>query len=142
MNMVIGFDEQTPAEVSFRGERVNHKNTLGVLVVAVVVALGALGLWFYEHSQLQAARTRVAADRDTAERGPGNLKRTAGGAVHGEGLWDLGILPCEDSARRRAEACGHEAEARQPRGEQHGDRDVDQGVRAEREDARVCGGGG
>ena len=45
--------------LGFRGERVNHKNNLGLLLVAVVVAAGALGLVFYERSQLQEARTRV-----------------------------------------------------------------------------------
>jgi hypothetical protein len=59
MSMVIGFDEPAPSAVSFAGERVNHKNALILLVVALVVAIGALGLWFYERSALQEARTRV-----------------------------------------------------------------------------------
>ena len=37
----------------------NHKNTIGLLVVALVVAALALGLAFYERSQLQEARSRV-----------------------------------------------------------------------------------
>jgi hypothetical protein len=57
--MVIGFEEQAPAAVTFRGERVNQKNILAFLAVAVVVAVGALGLLFYERLQLQEARTRV-----------------------------------------------------------------------------------
>jgi hypothetical protein len=61
MNTVIGYAERTPAAVSFRGERVNHKSILGLLVVAVVAAVGALGLMFYERSQLQDARARVVA---------------------------------------------------------------------------------
>jgi hypothetical protein len=61
MNMVIGFDEQAASAVSFRGERVNQKNIWGLLVVAVVVAAFALGILFYERSQLQEARTRVVA---------------------------------------------------------------------------------
>jgi hypothetical protein len=61
MSMVVGFDEQAPAAVTFRGERVNQKNVWGLLVVAVVVAVGALGLIFYERSQLQEARARVVA---------------------------------------------------------------------------------
>lgn len=45
--------------MSFRGERVNHKN---VWVVAIVVAAaGALGLAFYDHSKLQEARACVVA---------------------------------------------------------------------------------
>ncbi len=60
MSMVVGFDELEPAAVTFRGERVNHKYILGLLVVAVVVAVGALGFMFYERSQLQEARARVA----------------------------------------------------------------------------------
>src|SRR5580698_5082790 len=59
MSMVIGFEEQAPAAVTFRGERVNQKNILAFLAVAVVVAVGALGLLFYERLQLQEARTRV-----------------------------------------------------------------------------------
>jgi hypothetical protein len=59
MSMVIGFDEQAPAAVSLRGERVNLKSVLGLLVVAIVVAVGALGFLFYERSQLQEARTRA-----------------------------------------------------------------------------------
>src|SRR5579864_646247 len=62
MNTVIGYAERSNAGgVSFRGDRVNHKYPSGFLVVAVVVALGALGLLFYEHSQLQEARARVIA---------------------------------------------------------------------------------
>jgi hypothetical protein len=57
--MVIGFEEQAPAAVTFRGERVNQKNIWAFLAVAVVVAVGALGLLFYERLQLQEARTRV-----------------------------------------------------------------------------------
>jgi hypothetical protein len=59
MSMVIGFEEQAPAAVTFRGERVNQKNIWAFLAVAVVVAVGALGLLFYERLQLQEARTRV-----------------------------------------------------------------------------------
>jgi hypothetical protein len=58
MNTVIGYAERSPSAVSFRGERVNQK---GVLVVALVVAVGALGLVFYGNSQLQEASTRVVA---------------------------------------------------------------------------------
>jgi hypothetical protein len=61
MNRVIGFDEQAPAAVIFRGERVNHKNMMPWLVVALVVAVGALGLVFQERSAVQAARARVVA---------------------------------------------------------------------------------
>jgi hypothetical protein len=61
MNTAIGYAERSPPAVSFRGERVNQKNILGLLVVAVVVAAFALGLMFYERSQLQEARTRVVA---------------------------------------------------------------------------------
>lgn len=61
MNIVIGFDEQASSAVSFRGARVNHKNIWGLLVVALVMALGSLGLVFYEHSRLQEARTYVVA---------------------------------------------------------------------------------
>jgi hypothetical protein len=57
--MVIGFEEQAPSAVTFRGERVNQKNIWAFLAVAVVVAVGALGLLFYERLQLQEARTRV-----------------------------------------------------------------------------------
>jgi len=57
----MGFEEQAAATVSFRGERVNQKNIWGLLVVAVVVVAGALGLWFYERLQLQEARARVVA---------------------------------------------------------------------------------
>jgi hypothetical protein len=63
MNMVIGFDEQAPAAVSFRGERVNQKNIFSLLVVAVVVVAGALGLWFYERLQLNEARARVVSQQ-------------------------------------------------------------------------------
>jgi hypothetical protein len=59
MSMVIGFEEQAPSAVTFRGERVNQKNIWAFLAVAVVVAVGALGLLFYERLQLQEARTRV-----------------------------------------------------------------------------------
>jgi hypothetical protein len=59
--MVMGFDEQAPSAVSFRGERVNQKNILGLLVAALVVAASALGLLVYERSQLQEARARVVA---------------------------------------------------------------------------------
>jgi hypothetical protein len=62
MNTVIAYAERSKAGgVSFRGDRVNHKYPLGFLVVAVVVAIGALGLLFYEHSQLREARARVIA---------------------------------------------------------------------------------
>ena len=61
MSVVIGFDEQVPAAVTFRGERVNRKNILGLLVVAFIVAAVALGLLFYERVQLQEARARVVA---------------------------------------------------------------------------------
>jgi hypothetical protein len=40
---------------------VNHQNVWGLLVIALVVALGALGLLFHEHSQLQEARARVVS---------------------------------------------------------------------------------
>jgi hypothetical protein len=61
MNTVIGYAERAhTGEVSFAGERVNHKNVLGLLVVAVVVAVGALGFLFYERSQMQETRARVA----------------------------------------------------------------------------------
>ena len=60
MSTVIGYAERTNAGcVSFRGKRVNQKSVLGLLVVAVVVAVSALGLMFYERSQLQEARSRV-----------------------------------------------------------------------------------
>jgi hypothetical protein len=59
VNMVIGFDEQEPAAVYFSGERVYRKHVWGLVVVAVVVVVGALGLMFYERSQLQDARARV-----------------------------------------------------------------------------------
>lgn len=36
---------------------------MGFLSVALVVALGALGLLFYEQSQLQGARTRMIAEQ-------------------------------------------------------------------------------
>jgi hypothetical protein len=61
MSTVIGYAERTGAAVSFRGERVNHKNILGLLVVALAVAVGALGLVFYERAQLQEVRARVVA---------------------------------------------------------------------------------
>jgi hypothetical protein len=62
MSTVIGYAEGTHAGgVSFRGERVNHRSVLGFLAVAVVVAVGALGLWFYESSQLQEVHARVVA---------------------------------------------------------------------------------
>jgi hypothetical protein len=38
---------------------VNRKSALGVCVLALVVMLGALGLWYREHSQLQEARAQV-----------------------------------------------------------------------------------
>jgi hypothetical protein len=47
--------------VIFRGERVNHKNIVALLVVALVVAVGALGLVFQERSAVQAARARIVA---------------------------------------------------------------------------------
>src|SRR5271165_3230728 len=60
MTTVIGYAEPTSAGgVSFRGERVNQKNVLAVLVVAAVVAVFALGILFYERLQLQDARVRV-----------------------------------------------------------------------------------
>jgi hypothetical protein len=62
MAMVIGFDEQEPSAVSFRGERVNQKNILGLLVAALVVAASALGLLVYERSQLQEARARIVSE--------------------------------------------------------------------------------
>ena len=62
MSMAIGYAEQATPEVAFRGERVNHKHFLRLLVLAVVVAVGVLGLAFYERSQLQAARARVVAE--------------------------------------------------------------------------------
>jgi hypothetical protein len=49
--------------VSFRGERVNHKNVLAALAAAVVVAVGTLGLLFYERSQMQETRARVVAQQ-------------------------------------------------------------------------------
>jgi hypothetical protein len=61
MSTVISSAERTPSAVSFRGERVNHKNILGLLVAAVVVAAFALGLLFYERSQLNEARARLVA---------------------------------------------------------------------------------
>jgi hypothetical protein len=61
MSAVIGLEEQAPAAVTFRGERVTQKNIWGLVVVAVVVAAGALGLMLYERSQLQEARARVVA---------------------------------------------------------------------------------
>jgi hypothetical protein len=61
MNTVTGYAERLTPEVSFRGERVNQKSVLGLLVVAVVVAALALGLVFYESSQLQEVRTRIVA---------------------------------------------------------------------------------
>jgi hypothetical protein len=60
MSMVMGFDEQATSAVTLRGERVNHKNIWGFLVV--VMAAFALGILFYEHAQLQEARTRVVAE--------------------------------------------------------------------------------
>jgi hypothetical protein len=59
MSTVVGYAERSRSVVSFRGERVNHKNVLGLLVVALVVALGALSLWFYQRAQLQEVRARV-----------------------------------------------------------------------------------
>jgi hypothetical protein len=59
--MVMGIDEQMPAAVTFRGERVNQKNVLGLLVVAVIVTVSALGLVLYGRSQLNQARARVVA---------------------------------------------------------------------------------
>jgi hypothetical protein len=41
---------------------VTHKNVLGFLSAAIVVAVGALGLLFYEHTQLHEARARMAAE--------------------------------------------------------------------------------
>src|ERR1700723_2795899 len=61
MNTVIGSAERSPSAVTFAGERVNQKSVLGFLAVALVVAALALGLMFYERSQLQEARTRVIA---------------------------------------------------------------------------------
>jgi hypothetical protein len=61
MITVIGYAERLTPEVSFRGERVNQKSVLGLLIVAVVVAALALGLVFYERSQLQEVRSRVVA---------------------------------------------------------------------------------
>jgi hypothetical protein len=61
MSVVIGFEERAPAAVTFLGELLNQKNILGFLVIAVVVAVGALGLMLYEHSQLQEARARAVA---------------------------------------------------------------------------------
>lgn len=58
--MVVGFDEQARSAVSFRGERVNQRKAVGLLVVALAVAVGALGLVVFERSQLQEVRTRVA----------------------------------------------------------------------------------
>jgi hypothetical protein len=63
MNIVVGYAEPATMAVSFRGERVDHKNVLAVLVVAVVVALGALGLLFYERSQLKEAQARILAQQ-------------------------------------------------------------------------------
>ena len=59
MNTVIGYAERSPPAVSFRGERVNQKNVWGLLVIAVVVAVGAVALMIYERWQLQEARSRV-----------------------------------------------------------------------------------
>jgi hypothetical protein len=60
MDTVTGYAEGTHAgEVSFRGNRVNHKKVLGFLVVALALALSALGLLSYERSQLQEARSRM-----------------------------------------------------------------------------------
>ena len=61
MNTAIGYAERSPSVVSFRGERVSHKNVLGLLAVALVVAVGALGIMFYERSLLQEARARAVA---------------------------------------------------------------------------------
>jgi hypothetical protein len=61
MNMVSEYAERAPSVVSFRGERVNHKNIWGLLAVTVIVAALALGLLFYERSQLQEARARMVA---------------------------------------------------------------------------------
>jgi len=61
MSMVIGFEEQAPAAVTSRGERVSQKNVWAFLVVAVVLAVGALGLLFYERLQLKEERARAVA---------------------------------------------------------------------------------
>ena len=61
MNMVVGFDQAEPSPVTFRGDRVNHKSVLVSLLVAVMVAVGALAFWYQERSAVQEARARVVA---------------------------------------------------------------------------------
>jgi len=61
MNIAVGYAERSTSAVSFRGERVNQKSLLVFAVLAVVVAAGALGLFFYERLQVQEARARVVA---------------------------------------------------------------------------------
>jgi hypothetical protein len=61
MSTVTGFEEQAPAAMSVRGERVNQKNIWAFLAVAVVVAVVALGLLVYERLQLQEVRAQIVA---------------------------------------------------------------------------------
>jgi hypothetical protein len=61
MNTIVGYASRATPEVSFRRERVNQKNVWALLMVAVVMVAGALGLMFYDHAQLKEARARVVA---------------------------------------------------------------------------------
>jgi hypothetical protein len=59
MNAVSGFMGQVPSAVTLRGDRVNQKSILGLMVVAVVVAAGALGLWYHERKVLEQTRAEI-----------------------------------------------------------------------------------
>jgi hypothetical protein len=55
MNSETGLDVRAPSAVILREERVNHKNMMPLLVVALVVAVGALDLVFQERSVVQGS---------------------------------------------------------------------------------------